>query len=75
MGHVVHIQSDEQYANALEVLDKVTGTWQAVGPSSAPVFLLTDAQYNALLAAGVVSANDQEAKPRGKKAPTKKTKS
>ncbi|GEM_PF-5704215 len=54
MAHVVHIQSDEQYIAALGVLDFVKGTWQAVGPSSAPVFLLTDEQYKALVAAGIV---------------------
>jgi hypothetical protein len=31
--------------------------------------LLTDAQYNALVEVGVVSANDKEVKGRGKKAP------
>jgi hypothetical protein len=75
MGHAVHIHSREQYIQALRVLDKVAGTWQGIGPSSAPVLLLTDAQYNALVEAGVVSANDKEVQGRGKKAPAKKTKS
>ncbi len=75
MGHVVHIQSNEQYIQALRVLNKVSGTWQAVGTSEYPVLLLTEGQYSALVEAGVVSANDKEVKANGKKAPAKKTKS
>jgi hypothetical protein len=75
MGHAVHIQSREQYVQALRVLDKVAGTWRGIGPSSAPVLLLTDAQYNALVEAGVVPSNDREVKARGKKATGKKPKS
>jgi hypothetical protein len=75
MGHAVHIRSKEQYIQALEVLDKVGGTWHGVGTSSDPVMLLTDAQYNALLEAGVVPANDREVKTRGKKTTAKRTKS
>jgi hypothetical protein len=37
--------------------------------------LLTDKQFNALVEAGVVPANDKEVKARGKKATAKKTKS
>jgi hypothetical protein len=75
MGHAVHIHSKEQYIQALRVLDKVAGTWQGIGPSSAPVFLLTDAQYRALVEAGVVSADGKEVKARGKKATGAKAKS
>jgi len=75
MGHAVHIRSKEQYIQALRVLDHVEGTWQGIGPSSAPVLLLTDAQYTALVKAGVVPEKDKEVKARGKKATTKKTKS
>jgi hypothetical protein len=60
---------------ALQVLDKVSGTWQGIGTSDHPIFLLTDAQFNALVEAGVVPANDREVKGRGKKANSKKTKS
>jgi hypothetical protein len=74
MGHAVHIHSREQYIQGANVLDKVGGTWQGIGPSSDPVLLLTESQYNALLAAGVISANDKEVQGRGKKA-AKKTKS
>jgi hypothetical protein len=75
MGHVVHIQSKEQYMAALRVLDKVPGTWRAMGTSAAPVLLLPEAHYNALVEAGVVSSNDKEVKGRGKKVNGKKTKS
>jgi hypothetical protein len=72
MGHAVQIRSREQYIQALRVLDKLEGTWRGVGPSSDPVLLLTDAQYQALLKAGVVPPNDKEVKLQGKKAPAKK---
>ncbi len=75
MGHAVHIRSKEQYIQAIRVLDKVAGTWQGVGPSSDPVLLLTEAQFQALVTAGVVPAVDKEVKARGKKATAKKTKS
>jgi hypothetical protein len=74
MARALHIHSEEQYIRALSVLAKLPGTWQGIGPSSASVLLLTDAQYQALLEAGVVPAGDKEVKVRGKKA-TKKTKS
>jgi hypothetical protein len=75
MAHAIRIRSREQYIEAIRVLDKVGGTWQGVGPSSDPVLLLTDAQYNALLEAGVVPPNDREVKVRGQKAAPKKAKS
>jgi hypothetical protein len=72
MGHAVRIHSREEYVQAIRVLDEVGGTWQGIGTSSAPVLLLTDAQYNALVEAGVVSANDKEVKLGGKKATPRK---
>lgn len=75
MGHALHIRSKEQFIEALRVLDHVQGTWQGIGTSEAPILLLTDAQYNALVEAGVVPAKDKEVKARGKKATSKKTKS
>jgi hypothetical protein len=72
MGHAVRIQSDEQYIAALRVLNNVSGTWRGVGPSSDPVLLLTDDQYNALVEAGVVSTNGKKVKPCGKKGPAKR---
>jgi len=75
MGHAVHIHSKEQYGKAIRVLDVVGGTWQGIGPSSAPVLLLTDAQYKALLLAGVIPAKDKQVKGSGKKAPATKARS
>jgi cell division GTPase FtsZ len=74
MAHAVRIQSREQFISALDVLDRIGGTWQAVGTSAAPVFLLTNAQYDALIQAGVVTTNGREGKARGNKAEAKKTK-
>src|SRR5262245_6666336 len=67
MGHAIRIQSREQYIAALRVLDHVEGTWRGMGPSAAPVFLLTDKQYNALVKAGVVTPNGKEGNAGGKK--------
>jgi len=74
MGHAIRIQSREQYIQALRVLDKVGGTWQGIGPSSDPVLLLTEAQYTALIEAGVIPSNGKEGKASATKA-AKKTKS
>ena len=75
MGHVVHIQNREHFIEALEVLDELPGMWHARGNPSAPILLVTDAHYQALVAAGIVPANGKEAKSRGKKATAKKAKS
>jgi hypothetical protein len=75
MGHAVHIQSREQYIAAIRVLNNIKGMWSGIGPSSAPVLLLTDDQFQALVDAGVVGPNGKEAKSRGKKETAKKTKS
>jgi hypothetical protein len=75
MGHAVRIRGKEQQIQALRVLDKVGGTWQGRGTSEDPIYLLTDAQYNALVEAGVIAANDKEVKAGGKKASAKKAKS
>ncbi len=74
MGHIIRIQSREQYIAALNVLDDLPGMWHARGPSTAPVLLVTDAHYQALVKAGVVSANGKEVKARGKKTTGKQTK-
>jgi hypothetical protein len=75
MGHAVRIRSREQYIEALRVLDRMPGTWRGIGPASDPVLLLTEAQYNALVKAGVVPSSDKKVQSRGKKAVAKKTKS
>jgi hypothetical protein len=72
MAHAVRIQSKEQYIAAIRVLNQVPGTWHGVGPSSAPVLLLTEPQFRALVAAGVVPTNGKQVSARGKKAPTRK---
>jgi hypothetical protein len=71
MGHMVRIRSREHYLAALHVLNNVEGTWRARGPASEPVLLLTDAQYRALVEAGVVPFNDTEVQTSAKKKRTK----
>ena len=75
MGHKIHIQSKEQHMAAVRVLREVKGTWLGLGTSSDPIIVVTDEQYRALVAAGVIEANGKKDNARGKKAPTKKTKS
>ena len=75
MGHVVRLQSREQYTAALRILDVVPGTFHASGPSSAPILVLGDTQYEALVNAGVVAANGKEVKENGKKTRAKKARS
>ncbi len=75
MAHKIHIQNREQHKAALRVLDHTKGTWLGVGPSSAPVIVVTDEQFNALVEAGVVSAHGEEGRTSGKKATVKKTRS
>ena len=75
MGRKIHIQSKEQHLAAIRVLDTTKGTWLGVGTSAAPVIVVTDEQFNALVEAGVVSANGEEVKARGKKTDSKKAKS
>lgn len=75
MGHAVRIKSKEQFIAALRVLNELSGTWQAIGTSADPVLLLTDAHFNALVAAGVVPANGKEVNTRGQKTAGRKAKS
>ena len=75
MGHKIRIQSREQYIAAIDVLNFTKGTWVGIGPSTAPIIIVTDEQFKALVDAGVVSANGEEVKSRGKKATVKKAKS
>ncbi len=71
MGHVIRIQSREQYMAALNVLDYLPGTWHSRGAGEFPILLVLDSHFQALVKAGVVEANGNEVKDRGKKA-TKK---
>jgi hypothetical protein len=75
MGHIIRIQSREQYFAALNVLDYLPGTWHSRGPTESAVLFVTDEHFKALVKAGVVPANGKEGKARGKKATAKKTKS
>jgi hypothetical protein len=75
MLHVVHIQNDEQYMAATEILDFIKGTWHARGPATAPVLFLPDEHYNVLVKAGVIPANGKKGEANGKKTRPKKTKS
>jgi hypothetical protein len=50
----VPITSDEQYEKAIEVLDRVGGTYQGVGFEE-KYLLVNEAQYRALVAAGVAT--------------------
>jgi hypothetical protein len=51
----VPIKNREQYIKAIEVLDRVGGTWQGVGQTEWHL-LVTPAQYKALVEANVVPA-------------------
>jgi hypothetical protein len=63
---VVPITNSEQYEKALEVLDRVGGTFHGVGQKEW-FLIVTDAQYKALLEAGVIPPKDSEKGPkRGK---------
>jgi hypothetical protein len=53
----VPISNREQYIKALEVLDRVGGTWHGVGQEHWSL-LVTEAQYRALVEAQVVSPED-----------------
>lgn len=62
----VPITSSEQYERALEVLDRVGGTFQGVGQKEW-FLLVTEAQYKALREAKVIAPEDSEKGPkRGK---------
>jgi hypothetical protein len=64
----VPITSDEQYEKAIEVLDRVGGTWSGVGYPDR-FLLVSPRQYEALVEAGVVTRQDTNKEPqRGKNA-------
>ena len=75
MGHIVRIQSREQFVAALRVLDTLPGTWHSRGPAETPLLLVHDAQYKALVDAGVVTTNGKTGTSRGKKATPKENRS
>lgn len=55
----VPIKNGEQYIKALEVLDRVGGTWHGVGDQER-YLLVTLAQYQALVEANVVIPEDSK---------------
>jgi len=63
----VKIDSSEQYSKALAVLTEVGGTFQGVGGEETRSLLVTQAQYEALVAAGVVKNDGTKDRSRGKK--------
>lgn len=75
MAHIVRIKNDQHYVDVIHVLNKLPGMWHSRGPEDAPVLLVLDSHYDALVKAGVVSPNGKEGKARGKKTAAKKAKS
>lgn len=64
----VPITSKKQYEKAIEVLDRVGGTWQGVGFTE-KYLLVSPRQYEALVEAGVVTPeNPKKDSKRGKTA-------
>lgn len=64
----VPITSREQYIKAIGILDTVGGTWHGVGPAEDPYLLVTLAQYDALVKAGVaIPEKNGKGTSRGKK--------
>jgi hypothetical protein len=58
----IAIESPEQYTKALDVLTAVGGTFHGVGGKNRTL-LVTEAQYEAVVAAGVVQDNGTERTP------------
>ena len=75
MGHIIRIESREQYIDAVRVLEKLPGMWHCRGPSSTPTLLVLDSHYAALVQAGVVAPNGKKGKAHGEKTTAKKSKS
>jgi hypothetical protein len=63
----VDIESPEQYSRALAVLTEVGGTFHGVGGEENRYLLVTEAQYRALVAAGVVNKDGKKERSRGTK--------
>jgi len=63
----VPIRNREQYIKAIEVLDRVGGTWHGVGQEER-YLLVTEDQYKALVEAKVAGTDDtRKDSTRGKK--------
>lgn len=63
----VEIHSREQYSKALAVLTEVGGTFHGVGGEKNRSLLVSEAQYRALMAAGLVKKDGTKERSRGKK--------
>src|ERR1044072_1368270 len=74
-GHIVRIKNDKHWVDVIRVLNKLPGMWHSRGPEDAPVLLVLDSHYEALVKAGVVATNGREGKARGKKTAAKKDRS
>jgi hypothetical protein len=66
----VDIDSPEQYSKALAVLTEVGGTFHGVGQEK-KYLLVTEAQYAALVAAGVVKKNQKNGRKERSRGPKK----
>ncbi len=75
MAHVIRVKSRQQYIDAVRVLEKLPGTWHCRGPSTTPVLMVADSHYQALVQAGVISANGKRDMAHGKKKSANKGKS
>ncbi len=62
----VEIENPEQYKKAWDVLIEVGGTFHGVGQEKRTL-LVTDAQYEALVAAGVLKRDGTKDRSRGQK--------
>ena len=70
----VPIKNREQYIKAIEVLDRVGGTWHGVG-QDAWYLLVSPSQYKALVEADVVNPEDTNKDSNRAKKPRKGAKS
>jgi len=63
----VEVENDEQYRRAWSVLTQVGGTFHGVGGEEKRSLLVTQAQYEALVAAGVVKKDRTKDRGGGQK--------
>jgi hypothetical protein len=70
----VQMKTREQYIKAIEVLTRVGGTYQGVGQDER-YLLVNEAQYQALVEAGVAPPPDADKEPTHGKKPRKEAKS
>jgi hypothetical protein len=63
----VDIESSEQFSRAFALLTEMGGTFHGVGGEENRRLLVTEAQYRALVAAGIVKKDGTKERGRGKK--------